>query len=87
MLRLFNGKNFAVIYDFITLPFALECVDHVDAETLESGKSLAKREILRMKDFASIAENPFDSDELISRIMSAYEIEFDDNDPEDEEYV
>lgn len=87
VLRLFNGKNFAVIYDFITLPFALECVDHVDAETLESGKSLAKREILRMKDFASIAENPFDSDELISRIMSAYEIEFDDNDPEDEEYV
>ena len=62
-------------------------MDHVDAETLESGKSLAKREILRMKDFASIAENPFDSDELISRIMSAYEIEFDDDDQEDDIYV
>ena len=40
-----------------------------------------------MKDFASIAENPFDSDELISRIMSAYEIEFDDDDQEDDIYV
>lgn len=87
VLRLFNGKSFAVIYDFVTLPFALECVDHVDAAALEGGKSLAKREILRMKDFASIAENPFDSDELISKIMSAYEIEFDDNALEDEEYV
>ena len=58
----------------------------LDAETLESGKSLAKREILRMKDFASIAENPFDSDELISQIQSAYEIELDD-DREDDDYV
>ena len=87
VLRLFKGKNFAVIYDFITLPFALDCMDQIDAETLESGKSLAKREILRMKDFASIAENPFDSDELISQIQSAYEIEIDDENQEDDDYV
>lgn len=87
VLRLFKGKNYAVIYDFITLPFALECMDSIDADTLESGKSLAKREILRMKDFASIAENPFDSDDLISQIQSAYEIEFDDDEQEDDDYV
>ena len=87
VLRLFKGKKFAVIYDFITLPFALDCMDQIDAETLESGKSLAKREILRMKDFASIAENPFDSDELISQIQSAYEIEIDDENQEDDDYV
>ena len=85
VLRLFKGKKFAVIYDFITL--ALDCMDQIDAETLESGKSLAKREILRMKDFASIAENPFDSDELISQIQSAYEIEIDDENQEDDDYV
>lgn len=33
---------------------------------LDSVKSLAKREIIRMKDFAAIAENPFDSDSLIA---------------------
>lgn len=87
VLRLFKGKNYAVIYDFITLPFALDCVDQVDAETLESGKSLALREIIRMKDFASIAENPFDSDELIARIQSAYDIEIDADGLEDDGYV
>lgn len=87
VLRLAKGKSFAVIYDFITLPFALDKMEHIDALTLESGKSLAKREILRMKDFASIAENPFDSDELISKIQSAYGIEFDDDNQEDENYV
>lgn len=87
VLRLFKGKNYAVIYDFITLPFALDCVDQVDAETLESGKSLALREIIRMKDFASIAENPFDSDELIAKIQSAYDIEIDADGLEDDSYV
>lgn len=87
VLRLFKGKNHAVIYDFITLPFDLESVDHIDSDTLESGKSLAVREILRIKDFASIAENPFDSDDLISKIQSAYGIEFDSENLEDENYV
>ena len=87
VLRLFKGKTHAVIYDFITLPFALELTDQVEPEVLESGKSLAVREIVRMKDFAAIAENPFDSDDLISQIQSAYGIEFDTEDLEDEDYV
>lgn len=85
VLRLFKGKNYAVIYDFITLPFALDCIDQFDTDTLESGKSLALREIVRMKDFASIAENPFDSDDLISEIQSAYGIEPEKDDLEDAE--
>lgn len=87
VLRLFKGKTHAVIYDFITLPFALELTDQVEPEVLESGKSLALREIVRMKDFAAIAENPFDSDDLISQIQSAYGIEFDTEDLEDKDYV
>lgn len=87
VLRLFKGKTHAVIYDFITLPFALELTNQVEPEVLESGKSLALREIVRMKDFAAIAENPFDSDDLISQIQSAYGIELDTEDLEDEDYV
>ena len=87
VLRLFKGKKHAVIYDFITLPFALETTDQVESDTLESGKSLALREIMRMKDFAAIAENPFDSDDLISQIQSAYGIESDTEDLEDVDYV
>lgn len=87
VLRLFKGKTHAVIYDFITLPFALEATDLVEPDALESGKSLAMREIMRMKDFAAIAENPFDSDDLISQIQSAYGIESDTEDLEDVDYV
>ena len=87
VLRLFKGKTHAVIFDFITLPFALEATDLVEPDALESGKSLAMREIMRMKDFAAIAENPFDSDDLISQIQSAYGIESDTEDLEDVDYV
>lgn len=87
VLRLFKGKTHAVIYDFITLPFALEATDQVEPDVLESGKSLALREIMRMKDFAAIAENPFNSDDLISQIQSAYGIESDTEDLEDVDYV
>lgn len=87
VLRLFKGKNYAVIYDFITLPFSLDTVDQVEPDVLESGKSLALREIVRMKDFASIAENPFDSDELISRIQNTYGIDIESDNVEDDIYV
>ena len=44
------------------------------------------REIVRMKDFASIAENPFDSDFLIAAIQSAYGIDT-LNEEDESEYV
>lgn len=48
---------------------------------------LANREIIRMKDFAAIAENPFDSDSLIASIQRSYDIESDIITEEVEEYV
>ena len=87
VLRKFPGKSHATIFDFITLPLPLDSVDQYDAEVIESVKSLAKREIIRMKDFASIAENLFDSDSLISEIQSRYDIEFSIDDMEEDEYV
>ncbi len=77
VLRKAAGKQYAVIYDFITMPIALDSLDEYDEAVIESVKALAVREINRMKDFASIAENPFDSDILIADIKRAYDI--DDN--------
>lgn len=85
VLRKFPGKKHATIFDFITLPIPLDAVQQYDPEIVESAKSLAKREIIRMKDFASIAENPYNSDSLISAIQCSYDIEFVDE--EDEGYV
>ena len=75
VLRKFPGKKFATIFDFITLPIPLNEVGDYGEDMINSTKSLALREIIRMKDFAAIAENPFDSDSLIADIMSAYNIE------------
>ena len=75
VLRKFPGKRYATIFDFITLPIPLEDIYQYDSNIINSAKSLAKREIIRMKDFAEIAENPFESDSLISEIQEAYDIE------------
>ena len=72
VLRKFPGKNHAVIFDFITLPIPLDEVSQYDDEIIDSVKLLAKREIVRMKDFAAIAENPFDSDSLIAEVQRSY---------------
>ncbi len=85
VLRKFPGKQFATIYDFVTLPIPFEDVDKYNLDVIESVKSLAKREIVRIKDFAEIAENPFDSDSLISKIQEVYGIEYDFE--EEEEFV
>ena len=87
VLRKFPGKHHAVIFDFITLPIPFNQVGEYDSDVIESIKSLAKREIVRMKDFAAIAENPFDSDSLVADIQRSYDIENDIIIEEEEEYV
>lgn len=78
VLRTFKGKDFATIYDFITLPIPLERVSEYPVETLASVKSLAVREIVRMKDFAAISENPSEVDKLIVELVDAFNISPDD---------
>ncbi|MBR0451915.1 MAG: DEAD/DEAH box helicase family protein [Oscillospiraceae bacterium] len=87
VLRKFPGKHHAVIFDFITLPIPLDQVCDYDSDIIDSVQSLAKREIIRMKDFATIAENPFDSDSLIADIQRSYDIRNDITLTEEEEYV
>ncbi|NLL62775.1 MAG: DEAD/DEAH box helicase family protein [Ruminococcaceae bacterium] len=86
VLRKFPGKTYATIFDFITLPIPLENVANYDPDIINSVRSLARREIIRIEDFASIAENPYDSDSLISEIKRNYDIKFIDEE-EDSAYV
>jgi superfamily II DNA or RNA helicase len=79
VLRKAEGKKFAVIYDFVTLPVPLEDVASYPAEVIESSKSLAAREMVRMKDFSQISENPAECLSQIAAIAEAFEIT-----PEDE---
>lgn len=72
VLRKAPGKKHADIYDFITLPVPFEELDEFTEEEILSYKSLPLREIERMKDFASVAENSSVADILINDIQDAY---------------
>jgi len=87
VLRKFPGKKHARIFDFVTLPIPLEDVGNFDSDIIKGVKSLAKREIERMKNFAAIAENPFDSDYVINKIQRQYDIDTENETEEDENYV
>lgn len=74
VLRKAPGKSHAVIYDFITLPRPLNSVKNLSVEDISSDISLVKKEIVRLKDFSSIAQNPSDADMLISEIEDSYDL-------------
>ena len=71
VLRKFKGKDFAVIYDFITLPRPLEYVNN-DSDSSKMEKSLIVKEINRMIEFGSIALNSSESDKLIKQLSESY---------------
>lgn len=72
VLRKFDGKKYAVIYDFITLPMPFEDAVTLDIEEAKALSSLPLREIERMIDFANIAENSSVADKLINQIKDTY---------------
>lgn len=72
VLRKYPGKSQADIYDFITLPVDLDVAQNMDPDVLRSVKGLVLREMVRMKDFATISENPWEVDGLINKIEDVY---------------
>lgn len=74
VLRKFPGKEYAVIYDFITLPFPFETLGYQNKAIIESTKGLIKRELIRMMDFADIAENPSLTFDLLYKLKHGFNI-------------
>lgn len=74
VLRKARGKKYAEIFDFVTLPMPINQVQRYPQDVVESSRSLAIREITRVRDFAGIAENPSESIELITSIVEAFSI-------------
>ena len=71
VLRKYKGKKFATIYDFVTLPTAIDDVQY-GSDNSNFDLSLVKREMVRMKEFGEISMNPADTDRLISELSDAY---------------
>lgn len=71
VLRLAKDKPYAVIYDFVTLARPLSEVNPYDPSYFYE-RSLARRELIRIKEFGEISENARESDDLINEIENAY---------------
>ncbi len=74
VLRKFPGKEYAEIYDFITLPRPFDDLSIISEEERNHDLSLIKNELNRMTEFARLAENSFDSYSVIWDIKEKYKI-------------
>ena len=83
-MRLAEGKAYATIFDFITLPMSVDDIGSYSIDVVNSSKSLVARELARMKDFAAIAENPAEALNAVTELSIAFGV---DPDNEEEEYV
>ena len=82
VLRKAPNKSYATIFDFITLPTPLECINH-ESETSHYDLSLVKKEINRMKEFGEISINPSEADRIITELVETYGLDLYVNDEEE----
>ena len=69
------GKNYAVIYDFVTLPFPVNEIGTQRESVIHATKGLIKRELIRMLDFAELAENPSKTFDLVYELKHGFNIQ------------
>ena len=84
VLRRNPGKEFADIYDFVTLPRPLDVVLNSDYELATHEMALIKNEIKRMSEFRDLSMNFYVADRIITEIREAYNL-YDDIEFVDEE--
>lgn len=72
VLRKFDGKQYAEIYDFITLPRSLDEAATMNKEALSLDLGLVKRELDRINDFAETASNCTEIYDIIDSINEVY---------------
>jgi superfamily II DNA or RNA helicase len=75
LLRTFKGKEFAYIYDFITLTRPLEELEKLDSKTLKKESGLIINEMKRIREFSQIAINSSDSLILTAKLQSLYKLD------------
>lgn len=87
VLRLADGKEFAEIYDFITLPYAPDDTSSLTEAQLNRCRTLVRNELNRATEFSRIAINMVESESILDEIKDAYGIQsLDYESQEDENY-
>lgn len=69
VLRLYNGKNYANVYDVIALPEFIP-----DDIYTESQKTMITKELNRLNEFASSSMNPQETNQLVLNLKTRYKV-------------
>ena len=76
VLRKFPGKEFAEIYDFVTLPRPMDEVPGLTEDQMKRDLGLVKNELRRVMEFADLAQNKVEAYEKIWNICDAYDLPY-----------
>jgi superfamily II DNA or RNA helicase len=72
VLRLSKNKDHSEIYDFITLPYAIQDIPSVTDIQLKNVSTLVNNEIARAEEFSRLSMNMVNAQIVIDEIKSAY---------------
>lgn len=82
-----TGKEYAEIYDFVTLPRPLDEVSGLTQEQMKRDLSLVKNEMARVKEFGHLSMNSMVATQLLWDVCDCYDIPYDFAESgEEEEY-
>lgn len=82
-----TGKEYAEIFDFITLPRPLDEVSGLTQEQIKRDLSLVKNEMTRVKEFGDLSMNSMVATQLLWDVCDCYDIPYDfAENGEEEEY-
>ncbi|MBF1695064.1 helicase-related protein, partial [Selenomonas sp.] len=84
VLRRAPGKEFAEIYDFVTLPRPLDTVSGLTEEQMRRDLSLVKNELSRIHEFGRLAVNAMEASQLMWEICDCYHLPYPDEMCEEE---
>lgn len=77
VLRKADGKEYAEIYDFVTLPRPLDAVSSLTLDQAKRDHTLVKNELARVYEFGRMSMNSMVANELIWTIEEAYHLDTD----------
>ena len=72
VLRKFQGKEYAEIYDFITMPRPLDSVSDLPEEEKQKDMALLRRELNRVREFGKDAINFLEAEDVIELVEESY---------------
>lgn len=81
-----TGKEFAEIYDFVTLPRPLDEVSGLTEDQMKRDLSLVKNELARVTEFGRLSMNSMDATKLVWDICDCYNLPYDYMNEEEDPY-